>query len=70
MGADAVGMSTAREVQTAWDFGIECAAVSCITNRAAGLSATPITHDEVLLMAHAQSERLASLIEGFLRLLT
>jgi purine-nucleoside phosphorylase len=70
LGADAVGMSTAREVQAACDFGIECAAVSCITNRAAGLSTTPITHDEVLLMAHAQSERLASLFEGFLRLLT
>jgi purine-nucleoside phosphorylase len=68
-GADAVGMSTAREVQTGHDLGMECAAVSCITNRAAGLSAGPINHDEVLTTAAAQAEQLAKLVDGFLRLL-
>jgi purine-nucleoside phosphorylase len=66
-GADAVGMSTARESQTAFDLGIECAAVSCITNKAAGLSATPLNHEEVLATAAAQSERLGNLLERFLR---
>jgi purine-nucleoside phosphorylase len=66
-GADAVGMSTAREAQAACDAGLECAAVSCITNRAAGLSAGPLGHEEVLTAAGAQSERLADLLEGFLR---
>lgn len=47
-GADAVGMSTAREVAAAHALGLRCAAISCITNRAAGLSAGPICHAEVL----------------------
>jgi purine-nucleoside phosphorylase len=67
-GADAVGMSTAREIQTGFDLGMECAAVSCITNKAAGLSATPLNHEEVLATAAAQSERLGNLLERFLRL--
>jgi purine-nucleoside phosphorylase len=63
-GADAVGMSTAREVQACKDLGLECAAVSCITNRATGLSDTPLTHEEVLSVAAAQSDRLARLLES------
>jgi len=66
-GADAVGMSTAREVQTAHASGMECAALSLITNRAAGLSQGPIHHDEVLTCAATVAERLGRLIEGFLR---
>jgi purine-nucleoside phosphorylase len=65
-GADAVGMSTAREVQTGADIGMHCAAISCITNKAAGLSDGPINHEEVLATAATQRERLADLIEGFL----
>jgi purine-nucleoside phosphorylase len=65
-GADAVGMSTAREAQEAFDLGMRCAAISCVTNRAAGLSGEPLRHDEVLATAQAQSERLLSLFEGVL----
>lgn len=65
-GADAVGMSTAREAQAACDAGLECAALSCITNRAAGLAAGPIQHEEVLTTAAAQSDRLADWLEDFL----
>jgi purine-nucleoside phosphorylase len=65
-GAAAVGMSTAREIQAGYDRGLECAAISCITNRAAGLSATPLNHEEVLATAAAQSDKLAALIERFL----
>jgi purine-nucleoside phosphorylase len=68
-GADAVGMSTTREVHAAHALGMECAAVSCITNRAAGLGSGPISHEEVLTIADSQSERLADLLEAFLRLL-
>jgi purine-nucleoside phosphorylase len=68
-GADAVGMSTAREVQAGCDAGLECAAVSCITNRAAGLSASPLNHEEVLATAAAQGERLADLLEQLAALL-
>src|SRR5437763_539158 len=66
-GADAVGMSTAREIQAGYDAGMECAALSCITNRAAGLSGGPLDHQEVLATAAAQTGRLADLLEAFLR---
>ncbi len=66
-GADAVGMSTAREIQAAADAGLECAAVSCITNRAAGLSGAPLSHEEVLATAAAASARLTDLVEAFLK---
>jgi purine-nucleoside phosphorylase len=63
-GVDAVGMSTAREAQAGYDLGMECAAVSCVTNRAAGLSSGPIDHAEVLATAAAQADRLADLLAG------
>ncbi|MCI0685287.1 MAG: purine-nucleoside phosphorylase [Gemmataceae bacterium] len=65
-GADAVGMSTAQEVRVAHDLGMRCAAISCITNRAAGLSHGPIHHGEVLGIAAQLRERLARLLEAFL----
>jgi purine-nucleoside phosphorylase len=68
-GADAAGMSTARETQAGYDLGLECAAVSCITNRAAGLTAAPLDHHEVLATAAAQAERLVRLVTRFLELL-
>lgn len=67
-GADAVGMSTAREAAAAAAAGLECAALSCITNRAAGLSSGPLEHGDVLATAAAQAGRLADLLETFLRL--
>ncbi len=66
LGADAVGMSTARDVEAAAGLGLECAAVSCITNRAAGLSPTRLTHEEVLENSRRQASRLGDLIEHFL----
>jgi purine-nucleoside phosphorylase len=67
-GADAVGMSTAREIQAGCDLGLECIALSCITNKAAGLSAGPLDHQEVLQTAAAQSQRLGNLLERFVEL--
>jgi purine-nucleoside phosphorylase len=68
-GADAVGMSTAREAQHACDLGLECVAASLITNRAAGLSDRPIHHEEVLEMGKAGSQKVGDLLESFLQLL-
>jgi len=65
-GADAVGMSTAREVLAGAAAGLECAAISCITNRAAGLSDQALHHQEVIDTAAAQSARLGALLEAFL----
>jgi len=66
-GADAVGMSTAREARAASAAGLACAAVSLITNRAAGLSAGPLCHDEVLAAARTGADQLAQLLEALLR---
>lgn len=65
-GADAVGMSTARESQAAYDLGLECAALSCITNRAAGLSAGALDHSEVLTAGKEFSQSAGRLLERFI----
>jgi len=65
-GADVVGMSTCREINHGHALGMECAAISCITNRAAGLGGGPIHHDEVMATGRAVREKLAQLVERFL----
>ena len=48
LGADAVGMSTVPETIVARQCGMRVAAISCITNLAAGISKSPLSHEEVL----------------------
>ena len=47
LGADAVGMSTAVEAMAARHMGMEICGISCISNLAAGISANPLSHQEV-----------------------
>ncbi|MDD4003689.1 MAG: purine-nucleoside phosphorylase [Elusimicrobiaceae bacterium] len=47
-GADVVGMSTVPEVLAASQLGMRVLGVACVTNLAAGISASPLTHQEVL----------------------
>jgi purine-nucleoside phosphorylase len=61
-GADAVGMSTAAEAEDAARRGLEVTAISCITNRAAGLGDTPPSHAEVLENALRAVARLGELL--------
>jgi purine-nucleoside phosphorylase len=61
-GADAVGMSTALEAEAAAELGLEVAAISCITNKAAGLSASALDHTEVLVNAKLAVEQLEGLL--------
>lgn len=62
-GADAVGMSTAHEVETGNALGLRCAAISCITNAAAGITGESLNHKEVLEVAAKQTDRLSRLLE-------
>jgi purine nucleoside phosphorylase len=50
--------------------GLECAAVSLITNKAAWLSEAPLDHKEVIETAARQSEQLSGLLEAFVVTLT
>ncbi|HYV65885.1 MAG TPA: purine-nucleoside phosphorylase [Myxococcales bacterium] len=66
LGADAVGMSTVPEVIAAAHQALPCAAISCITNYAAGLSDKPLTHQEVVAMAQQVEGTLLQLLRAFL----
>jgi purine-nucleoside phosphorylase len=66
LGVDAVGMSTAVEAEAAYRLGLQTMAISCITNRAAGLSPTPPQHQEVVRVSGKMVESLGNLLEVFL----
>ena len=67
LGADAVGMSTVPECLVARHCGMQVTAVSSITNLAAGLAPQPLSHEETLDIAQTAAQRLARLLEYFLR---
>lgn len=64
LGGDVVGMSTVPEAIAAKQAGLEVAALSCVTNLAAGLSADPIRHGDVLEVLRERSNRLGQVIAG------
>ncbi len=66
LGADAVGMSTVPEVILARFLGLRVAAVSTITNMAAGLSDEQISHDHTKAMAPLGAAKLETILRGFL----
>jgi purine-nucleoside phosphorylase len=66
LGVDMVGMSTVPEVIAARAGGMRCVAVSMITNRAAGLSGAPLSHQEVLEVGDRAGARLAGVLEASL----
>jgi purine-nucleoside phosphorylase len=66
LGADAIGMSTVREAETAAGLGMDVAGISCVANRAAGLSAAPLSHSEVLAVVASAAARMTRLLREFL----
>ena len=67
LGADLVGMSTAPEVILARRAGLRCAAVSVVTNYAAGLAGGDPSHEETQRIAHEAADRFKRLLRGFIR---
>ena len=57
LGGDLVGMSTTLEAIAARHAGLEILGISLVTNHAAGISETPLAHDEVVAAGHAAAER-------------
>jgi purine-nucleoside phosphorylase len=68
LGADAVGMSTVPEAIVARHCGLRVAAMSCITNLAAGRSGRPLSHAEVLETAEKVKKLAAQLLKTFAKL--
>jgi purine-nucleoside phosphorylase len=66
MGADLAGGSTALEAIAAHHLGASVLGISLVTNMAAGVSPTPLDHDEVLAAGAAAAPYLAQLLAGVL----
>lgn len=69
LGADAVSMSTVNEALFAHHLGLRVAAVSLITNPAAGLETNPLSHEDVLSQARQADAAFAELLTAYTRLL-
>jgi len=65
LGADAVGMSTVPEAIVARQCGLNIAAVSCVTNQAAGRGGKKLSHAEVLETGERVKVLAAKLLRNF-----
>ena len=66
MGADLVGMSTAPEAIAIRHMGAEAVGISLVTNLAAGISPTPLSHEEVTETAAIARETFTNVVDRFL----
>jgi purine-nucleoside phosphorylase len=64
MGADAVGMSTIAEAVAAHASGARVAAISCITNAAAGITESPLSHEEVIRAGREAAPRFCAVLQA------
>ena len=67
LGGDLVGMSTTLEAIAARQAGLEVLGLSLVTNLAAGISATPLSHEEVIEAGKAAGPRISSLLAEITR---
>lgn len=63
LGADAVGMSTVPEAVVANYCGLNVLGISCITNQAAGVGTTRLSHAEVIESADLAKNKFKGLIK-------
>jgi purine-nucleoside phosphorylase len=63
LGATLVGMSTVPETIVARHMGISVLGISCVTNLAAGISPTQLSHQEVFEAGRRVEHRLAGLLK-------
>lgn len=66
LGAHAVGMSTVHEVIALRHMGVRVAALSCLTNLAAGLATRALEHAEVEAMAASRRVALSALLRAWI----
>lgn len=66
IGGTAVGMSTVPETIAANHLGLRVAALSCITNLAAGVSAQKLSHDEVTETATRVESQFTAFLKEFI----
>jgi purine-nucleoside phosphorylase len=69
VGGDAVGMSTVPETIVANHMGMKVGGISCISNLAAGISPTKLSHGEVKATANMVRETFGALISRTVELL-
>ena len=62
LGGDLVGMSTTLEAIAARHVGLEVLGISLVTNPAAGIGGTPLSHEEVIEAGQDAAERCGSLL--------
>lgn len=67
LGCDAVGMSTAVEAIAARHMGMKVCGISCVCNLAAGMTAKPLTHEEVQEAADKAAPRFKQLVTESVR---
>ncbi len=70
LGGDLVGMTNVPEVTLAKEAEMCYATISMVTNLAAGISATPLTHSEVLEAMQTNVENFKKLIMNAIETLT
>jgi purine-nucleoside phosphorylase len=66
MGADMVGMSTVPEVIQANSLGLKVLGLSMITNMAAGMSAEPLSHEDVIKTSNEASAKFSALVKAII----
>lgn len=62
LGGDVVGMSTVPEVIVANHMGMQVSGISCVSNLAAGISSTKLSHEEVKETAQLVRETFIQLV--------